>query len=276
MAEITASAVKELRDRTGLPMMKCKEALAKSNGDMNKAIEDLRKEGEKFSENRGDRETSAGRISVYTDFAGKKAAMVELKCESAPVAGNDEFKQLADDLAKQLATGPGAKDAEELLDQASPSKPSQTLRDQLNDLTNRIREVFRVGRMVRIDGSVGGYAHYTGGAGVLLEVEGGSPEAAKDISMHIAAIRPGALRKEDLPADVVAKEREILLEAAKKEGKPANILDKMVEGRMRNFYSERVLLEQPYVKDDKQTVGNFAKSQKMELKKFVHWELGRE
>jgi elongation factor Ts len=145
----------------------------------------------------------------------------------------------------------------------------------MSDLANKIREVFRVARIVRIDSPCGGYAHHTGTSGVLLEVSGGSEEAAKDVSMHVAAMKPAVVNKEDLnPADV-DKEREILSEAARKEGKPENIIAKMVEGRLKNFYAERVLLEQPFVKDDKQTVGKYAEANKLKVGKFVRWELGK-
>ncbi len=175
-----------------------------------------------------------------------------------------------------MATGPGAKTPDELLAQPSPSKPGKTLRDQKDDMFNRIREVFNVGRIARIDGPCGGYATTTGTTGVLVEVEGGNDEAAKDVGMHIAAMRPAVVTKEELDPAAVAKEREILSEAARKEGKPENIIDKMVEGRLKNFYAEQVLLEQPFVKDDKQTVGQYAKEHGMKVKRFVRWELGKE
>ncbi len=202
--------------------------------------------------------------------------MVELKCESAPVTQNEEFIQLANDLARQLATGPGAQTADELLDQPSPSKPGMKLREQKDDLFNRIREVFNVGRLVRIDGPCGGYSHNaTTVAGVLVEASGGSPEAAKDVCMHIAAMRPWALGREDVDPAEIEKEREILREAALKEGKPASIVDKMVEGRLRNFFAEKVLLEQQFVKGDKETVGKMAQRTGMTIKRFVHWEIGQ-
>ncbi len=190
MPEITAQAVKDLRDRTGLPMMDCKRALQESGGDLEKSVELLRKEGKKTMEKRAGRATSTGRIAVYTDFAGGVGTMVDLRCESAPVANNDQFVQLANDLAKQLATGPGADSAGELLAQRSPSQPNHTLKQQFEDLNNRIREVFKLERLVRINGVCGGYAHHNGAVGVLLQVEGGNPELAKDICMHIAAMRP--------------------------------------------------------------------------------------
>ena len=194
---------------------------------------------------------------------------------SSPVTTNEDFVQLADDLAEALATGPGASTAEELLAQTSPSNSSITLEDQKNDLFNRIREVFNVGRMIRVENSCGGYMHHAGTtAGVIVEVEGGNDEAAKDVSMHIAAMKPAALDKDSIDPEIVAKEREILKEAALAEGKPENIVDKMVEGRMRNFYAERCLLEQPFVKDDKQSVGQYAKSNNMTVKNYWHWVIG--
>jgi elongation factor Ts len=276
MAEITAAAVKALRERTGLPMMDCKKALTECEGNEEAAVDWLRKQGLKTLEKRVGRETDFGRMGIFADLTAKSGAMVELKCESAPVAGHEEFVQLANDLAKQLATGPGAASADELLDQPSPSKPSVTLREQKDELFNRIREVFNVGRMVRFEGPCGGYSHNAGTiSGVLLEVKGNDADAARDICMHVAAMRPKALRVEELDAAVVDRERDVLTEAARKEGKPENIIAKMVEGRLRNFYAESVLLEQPFVKDDKQTVGQFAKSKGLELVRFAHRELGQ-
>lgn len=278
MAEITAAAVKSLRERTGLPMMDCKKALVETSGDEEAAVVALRKKGIKTQETKiGTRDTSFGRMGVYTDFEGGKAAIVELKCESAPVAAHEEFVQLANDLARQLATGPGAETPDELFDQVSPSKPDLTLREQKDELYNRIREVFELSRILRVDGRCGAYTHHAGTTkGVLLEVEGGDEVTAKDICMHIVAMDPSAITKEDLDPDLVAKEREILTEMARKEGKPDNIIEKMIEGRMRQFYAQRVLSEQPFVKDDKQTVGAYADAAGLKLKTFISWELGKE
>jgi elongation factor Ts len=276
MAEITAALVRELRDETGLPMMDCKQALVASGGDKEKAKEEMRKKGIKLQEGRGGRETAFGRFGIYAGLDKKAGAIVELKCESAPVAGSAEFIQLANDMAKQLATGPGAATADELLAQPSPSHPGKTLKDIKDDMFNRIREVFNVGRMVRLEGPTGGYSHNAGTvSGVLVQVEGGNDDAAKDVSMHVAAMRPLALNKEEIDPAVVAKEREILREAALAEGKPANIVDKMVEGRLKNFYAEKVLLEQPFVKENSISVGKHAEGHGMKVKKFVHWELGK-
>lgn len=276
MVAISAAEVKSLREKTGLPMMDCKQALTECNGDAEAAIRWLRERGAQVLNKRSDRETAFGRFGVFASFDPPLGAMVELKCESRPVSQNDEVIQLASDLARQLATGPGAQTADELLDQPSPSKAGTTLRQQKDDLFNRIREVFNVGRLVRIDGPCGGYSHNaTTVAGVLVEVAGGSPELAKDVCMHIAAMRPLALGREDLDPAEIEKERAILREAALKEGKPANIVDKMVEGRLRNFFAEKVLLEQQFVKGDKETVSKMAAQHGMTIKRFVHWELGQ-
>ena len=189
MSEITAAAVKAFRERTGLPLMDCKKALTEAGGDEDKAITLLRESGRSLEEKRSDRETAFGRFGLYIGTDKSTGAMVELLCESAPVTQNEEFIQLANDLAQQLATGSGAATAEELLAQPSPSKAGSTLGEQREDLFNRIREVFRVGRMVRAEGSCGGYSHNAGTiAGVLLHVEGGTDEASKDIAMHVAAM----------------------------------------------------------------------------------------
>ena len=275
MPDVTAAMVKSLRQKTSLPIMKCKEALAASGCDEQAAIEWLRKDNIKVQESRLGRDTAFGRMGLYADWDKGVGALVELQCESAPVAGHEEFIGLADDLAKQLATGPGASTADELLDQPSPSGSGKTLREQMNDLTSRIREVFKVGRIARLDGKCAGYVHHAGKTvGVLLEVTDGKPEAARDICMHIAAMRPEVLAIEDLDPAVVEKEREILSEAARKEGKPEAIIAKMVEGRLRNFFAEHVLLEQPFVKDDKKTVGKHAKENGVEIVRYIHWELG--
>ncbi len=275
MSNISAAAVKSLRDKTGLPMMECKAALVETDGDEAAAIEMLRKKGLAKMESRADRTTSEGRMAVYC--AEGAGALVEVQCESASVAGHDEFVQLANDLAQQLATGPGAATPEELLQQDSPSAAGQTLKAQMEDLTNRTREVLRVPRICRIDATCAGYAHHTGTVGVLLEVDGTvDADLAKDICMHTAAMKPAVLTIEDLDADEVAKEREILSAAARAEGKPDNIIEKMVDGRMRNYYAEQVLQEQPFVKDDKVTVGKAAAGAGMKLVRFVNWQLGEE
>lgn len=274
MAEITAQQVMKLRDETGLPMMECKKALQESGGDFELAKQKLREAGKKFMSARQDRTTEEGRIAVYASLNPGVGAMIELQVESAPVAKNEEVIQLANELAKQLALGPGAKTPEELWKQPAPSRKGVTLQDWKDELENKIREVFRLARIVRIDAPCGGYVHHDAKTGVLLQVDNGNETLARDIAMHIAAMRPKATTTAELDPELVAKERAILTEQARKEGKPENIIAKMIEGRMRNFYAEHVLTEQPFVKDDKQTVGKIASAAGMKLVKFIRWQLG--
>ena len=279
MAAITAAAVMALREKTGLPMMECKKALTECGGDTEQAVDWLRKQGVKTQAMRADRETSMGRLAIYTDLEKGVGALIELKCESAPVAGSPDFKDLVNDIAKTLALGPGAASPEELLDQKSQAHPDKTLRELKDDLFNRMREVFELSRICRIDAPCGGYAHHDGSKAALVEISGettGSTaaEVAKDVAMHIVALSPQAIVKEDLDQTVVDKEREILTEAARQEGKPDNIIQKMIEGRLRNFFSQCVLLEQPFVKDDKQSVGKLVKSAGLKVKRMEHWKIG--
>jgi elongation factor Ts len=279
MAEITAAAVMALREKTGLPMMECKKALQECGGDTAQAMDWLRKQGIKTQSMRADRETSCGRLAVYTDTAKGVGTIIEFKCESPPVAGSPDFKDFCNDIAKTLALGPGAATPADLLSQKSQAHPGKTLAELKDDLFNRMREVFELSRIKRIDAPCGGYAHHDGSKASLVEITGNTSaanaaEVAKDIAMHVVALAPQAIRKEDLDPAVVDKEREILSEAARKEGKPENIIAKMIEGRLRNFFSQCVLLEQPFVKDDKQTVGQLAKAAGLEVKSVENWKLG--
>jgi len=279
MPEITAAAVMALREKTGLPMMECKKALAACGGNTDEAVEWLRKQGIKTQSMRADRETSCGRLAVYTDPAKGVGAIIELKCESPPVAGSPDFKALCEDVAKTLALGPGAASPAELMAQQSLASPGKTLGELKDDLFNRMREVFELARIKRIDAPCGGYAHHDGTKAALIQISGNAAtpaavEAAKDIAMHVVAMAPKAIRKEELDPAVVEKEREILTEAARKEGKPDNIISKMIEGRLRNFYATCVLLEQPFVKDEKQTVGKLAKDAGIDVVAMDNWRLG--
>ena len=278
MAEITAAAVMALREKTGLPMMECKKALRECGGNTDEAVEWLRKQGIKTQALRADRETSCGRLAVFTDPARGVATIIEMRCESPPVAGSPDFKDFCNDIAKTLALGPGANTPDELLAQKSQAHPDQTLAELKADLFNRMREVFELARIKRVNAPCGGYAHHDGSKAALVEIAGEkvaeAAETAKEIAMHVVALSPQAIRKEDLDPAVIDKEREILTEAARNEGKPDNIIAKMIEGRLRNFFAQCVLLEQPFVKDDKQSVGQLAKQAGIEIKAVDNWRLG--
>jgi len=277
MTEISATLVKSFRDRTGLPMMECKNALKEANGDEELAIELLRKSGKKTMEKRGGRETEAGRIAICTDEATGITAMVELLCESAPVAGTDEFGQLIANLAAQLAKGPGAKTPEELLAQPVPGNPNRTLQDDYDDLVNKIREVFKLNRMIRIENKCGAYVHHNGGIGVIVEIDGDNTVLARDICMHVASMRPRYVAKDEVDATVVAKEKEILGASVRAEnaGKPDSIIEKIIEGRIKTFFSEQCLLEQPFVKEQSKTVGQITTENGIKVIRMTHWVLGQ-
>ena len=274
--EISAATVKAFRDKTGLGMMECKKALVEAQGDEDLAIEILRKSGAKTMAARSDRETEAGRIAIYTNPEKGVSAMVELLCESAPVSNTDEFIALVNGLAQQLAEGPGAKNADELLAQPFPGKDGTTLKDYYDDLVNKIREVFRLTRMVRIDGPCGAYVHHNAAVGVLLPLEGTDVTLGKDIAMHVASMRPEALGEADLDPVMVAKERDVVVKtvAEQNANKPDNIIQKIVDGKMKSFLAEKTLLGQQFVKDASKTVAQVADEGKIKIKEMIHWVLG--
>ncbi len=268
MAEITAAMVKSLREKTQLPMMECKKALVQSEGDEEKAIEILRKSGKAKMSGRTDRETAEGRIEVFKGSNGA-TAMIEIQCESAPVATNSQFVELAKNLAKQLAEGPGAATPEELLAQGD-------LQLQFDDLMNKIREVFKLKRIVRVERSVGSYVHHDAKTGVLLEVEGSNDEVANQICMQICAMRPQAVSSDDLDPEVLKKEREIAEEQTRNAnaGKPDNIIAKIVDGRVKAVLKEICLVDQAFIMDSSKSVGQVAQEGGLKLKKFYRWGVG--
>lgn len=276
MATISAQAVKALRDRTGLPMMDCKKALVESGGDEEAAVETLRKKGADMAAKKAGRETSEGRIACFISPGGS-AGIVEVRCETAPVANGDDFKQLAFDIARQVAEGSSAANVEELLAQNMIGESTQTLQHRLLNVQNRIRENMVPVRFEKLDGPAASYEHHNGRVGVVLQLaEASDASLPNDVCMHIAAMQPQALSVDQLDPEKVDKEREILTEQARATGKPDNVLQKIVAGRMGKFYSETVLLEQPFVKDDKKKVGEVLKEAGIEVRGFTRWEVGEE
>ncbi|MGH7130030.1 MAG: translation elongation factor Ts, partial [Planctomycetaceae bacterium] len=255
MAEITAADVKRLRDMTDLPMMKCKQALQEAGGDIEKAKDVLkRKMKEKFEE-RSVRETKEGRVFIRIADDGSKAAMLEIQCESAPVAGGAHLATFGEDAVRQLLEGPGAKSAEELLAQSATKGPA--LGEQLEEMATKIGENIKATRVARMDGPVAGYVHHDGKTGVLFAAEGDKTASPvlRDVAMQIAALRPSVTHVADLDPAAVKVERDRLSEEARATGKPENIIEKIVDGRMKNFYVDQgVLVVQPFVKDEAKTV----------------------
>ncbi len=276
---ITAADVMALRNRTNLPMMDCKAALTEAGGDSEKAVEILRKKFKDAHVKRGDRETAEGRVTVYIDPAKQVGAIIELRCESAPVVKSDQFIQLANNIAKQVALQNPAS-VETLLAQPFVDNPKHTINDLITEAYGLIREVMKPKRFTRLAGLLGEYCHHDGSVGVLLQVDGAKADSQllRDVSMHITARNPVAALKEDVPAAVIAKETEIAREQIandpKNKSKPPNILEKIIEGKLKTWLAENVLVEQPFVKDDSKTVGQLLAGAGLKLKKFVRYKVG--
>jgi elongation factor Ts len=282
MSNISATSVRELRDRTDMPMMKCKAALEKAGGDMEKAVLILREEGAKFlGGEKGARETAEGRVAVFTDPAAKVGAIVEIRCESPSVVKNDRFVSLGNDIAKQVAVKNPA-NVEALMAQSFCDDASKTVMQRLEDVVGLIRENMRVARFVRLAGMCGSYLHHDGATGVLMQVSGDGtpePELLKDICAHVVALRPAYMKAAELPADVLEREKTFAKKQAEEQatGKPANIIEKIAEGKFNTWLSENVLLDQPIAnqaKYGKKTVGQLLKDAKLEAVKFVRIKVG--
>jgi elongation factor Ts len=276
----TPQMVKQLRDRTDQPMGLCKQALDQNGGDMEKAIEWLRAQNSKMGVKREGNETAEGRIGVFVDNANKRAAIVEMRCESAPSAKSDQFIALANDLAKHVAASP-AKDVAGVL---TEKLGTGTVQDRINDVIGVIREKMVLHRFQKLEGGVyGSYVHHDGTVGVVLECEGGAAndEVLRDVAAHIAALNPPYAATADVPADVVAKEKGLVMaEIAgdpKNAGKPANILEKIAEGKLKTRLAEVVLAEQPMANVGKYpntTVGAALKKAGLEPVRFVRFKVG--
>jgi len=273
MAEISASRVMELRQRTGLGMMECKKALSEAAGDMTKAEELLRiKSGAKASK-AADRIASEGVIGLYVAPDGKTAAIVEVNCETDFVGKNDDFKAFAAEVAKIAAVDAPA----DLTALAAKTLASgETIEARRVALVQKIGENLSLRRFARrvAQGRIASYVHGTR-IGVIVDVTGGDETLGKDLAMHIAASKPMAVAKEQVPAEVVAKERTIAAARAAESGKPANIVEKMVDGAVAKFLAEVTLLPQAFVKGDgKQTVADLLKAQGATVNDFVLYVVG--
>ncbi len=273
---ISAALVQELRKRTDLPLMECKTALQNTDGDIDAAIDWLRKNGAKVSGKRAGNETGEGRVCVYVDAATNTAAIVELRCESAPVAKSDHFIALGNDIAKSVVkNNPVTADA--LM--ATDVEKGKTVTERFTDVISLLRENMKVYRFERLsEGQFGTYIHHDGSLGVLVQVTGGAADPAllKDVCMHVAAVSPTpiSVSRDGVPAAVIAKEKEIATAKAMATGKPQQIAEKIAEGQLNAWLKENVLIEQPFVKDPGKTVGQLVKAAGLELKKFVRYKVG--
>jgi elongation factor Ts len=268
---ISAAQVKELRERTGAGMMECKRALVETGGDIEAAIEHMRKQGLAKADKKAGRIAAEGLVVVTTSSDLRHAAVVEVNCETDFVAGGDEFRNFAQGVGKLvLDTVPA--DMAALL--ATPMEGA-TVEERRRGLVAKLGENIGVRRFERMasEGIIGTYVHGTR-IGVLVDLEGGDESLARDLAMHVAASRPQYVDESGIPADFLAKEREILLEQARAEGKPADIVARMVEGRLRKQLAEITLIGQPFIKDPDTSVGKLLAGHKATVRRFIRFEVG--
>ncbi|MCO5108759.1 MAG: translation elongation factor Ts [Burkholderiaceae bacterium] len=272
MAEITASMVKELREKTDAPMMECKKALTEAGGDMGRAEEILRvKLGNKASKAAA-RITAEGVVGIWLADDRKLGAIVEVNCETDFVAKNDDFLAFTRDVAALVASA----DPADVAALSALPMGAGTVDSVRTALVGRIGENMSIRRFARVvaQGRLASYVHGGSKIGVLIDVDGGDEALAKDLAMHVAAGKPRALSKEGVPAEDVERERSIARQKAAESGKPAEIVEKMVEGTVQKYLKEVTLLGQPFVKDDKVTVEQLLKQRGARVARFELYVVG--
>ena len=271
---ITAQDVKELRDRTGAGMMDCKKALTDANGDMDKAADLHRERGMAKAAKKASRIAAEGIVSCYID--GKTGVLLELNCESDFVASNPQFSEIATEISKVIVSS-GVSSVEELLTVATAEGPVE---GYLKSKIAIIGDKIAVRRFVRYEsnGFLESYIHLGGKLGVMLDMNGDATDAAKevahDITLQIAFTKPAYLTKDEVSADVVEKEKEVLKQQAMNEGKPEAIAEKMVMGRIKKFYEENCLVEQAFIKDDSKKISELLNAGKTSIAKFAVFVMG--
>ena len=268
---VTAAMVKELRERTGAGMMECKKALVETGGDMDGAIEFLRKSGLAQADKKASRVAAEGKIAFAVADDGHEAVMLEVNCETDFVAKDDSFVAFTEAVAQNALAGHPA-DVDALM---QTSIDGATVEEARQALVSKIGENIQVRRFVRVssDGSLGAYVH-GGRIGVLVDLAGGNVELARDLAMHVAAMNPEFVSADDVPAEVMAREKDILIAQAEGSGKPADIVEKMVEGRLRKHLSGITLLGQAFVKDGDLTVEKLLKQNSASVKGFQRIAVG--
>ena len=271
---ITAELVKQLREKTGAGMMDCKKVLTETNGDMEKAAELLRERGIAKAAKKSSRVAAEGLVATYVSEDRKIGSVVEVNAETDFVAKNEEFRTFVKDIAKQIAEK-NPTTVEELLNQKYLDT-EKTVQEVLTEKIATNRENMSIRRFARYEseGLVESYVHGDGKIGVLVNFEKGDETLAKDVCMQIAAAKPEYLSREDVPSEKVQKEMEILKVQAMKEGKPAEIAEKMVQGRIGKFYSEICLLDQEFVKDPSIKVGKLIESKGAKIVAYTRLEKG--
>ncbi|HIG21420.1 MAG TPA: elongation factor Ts [Henriciella marina] len=283
MAQITAALVKDLRDRTGAGMMDAKKALVENDGDTEAAVDWLRAKGLSKAAKKAGRAAADGLVAALLSSDGTSGTLVELNAETDFVARNEKFQSALAGIAKTALETDGSLEA---VQNAPAPKGDGTVNDMITGLVATIGEnmtLRRVAKMTAEGGQVAAYVHSPeaenmGKIGVLVAVEGSDKaklsEAARKVAMHVAATNPASATTADLDPELVDRERQILTEQARESGKPDNVIEKMIEGRLNKFYKEVVLVEQPFVMNPDQTVGAFLEEQGATLKGFVRFGLG--
>jgi len=270
---ITAQLVKELREKTGAGMMDCKKALTETDGDIEKAIDLLREKGMAKAAKKADRIAAEGLSLVKIE--GNNAVIVEVNSETDFVAKNELFTQLIDEISSTLLKAKPA-DVEAALEVKLES--GETLGERINEAIAKIGEKISLRRfaiMEKNEGDTfGSYIHMGGRIAVLAHLEGNNDEAAKDVAMHVAAINPRYVNREDVPQEEIEHEKEVLKQQALNEGKPENIVEKMVQGRLNKFYEEICLVDQAFVKDPDLKVKKYLADKNVSVKGFVRYEVG--
>ncbi len=282
MAQITSKLVQELREKTGVGMMDCKRALEEAKGDMEEAIKLLRKKGMATAEKRAEKSANEGQIASFISPDFKKGVIVELNCETDFVAKTDDFKNLLNEIGIKLLSSP-AKSVAELLEEKSSVDPSLKVKDRILGVIGKIGENIQLKRFERIEGDyVSSYIHAGGKVGVILSVKVSSvqdkvKELCKDLCMQVVASSPRFITPKDVSSDVIESEKEIYREQILAQGKPANIVDKIVEGKMGKFYEEVCFLEQPFIKDPAIKVSKYISSivsESFEVISFKRFQVG--
>ena len=272
---VTAAQVKELREKTGAGMMECKKVLAETDGNEEKAIELLKERGVLKAEKKSGRVAAEGLVNTYISDDKKVGAIVEVNCETDFVSRGDDFKAFVASIAKQVATQ-DPKDVEDLLAQKYIEDESITVQEALTNLIAKIGENMSIRRFDRYvtEGALTGYLHNEGAIGVLVDLSADDEELGQDICLQITAGKPEFLNEDDVPADRLEKEKEILKAQVINEGRPENVAEKIVMGRLGKFYGEYCLVDQEFVKDSSQLVKDVLKSKGVTINRFARLERG--
>jgi elongation factor Ts len=271
---INAAMVKELRERTSSGMMECKRALVEANGDMELAIENMRKSGLAKADKKSGRIAAEGIIGVKVSDCGKAVAIVDVNCETDFVAKADDFVSFVNSVTIALLNADGIETEEQLL--AMPLEGGVTVDEMRRGLISTLGENITVRRFEKFKTTEGGTACYLHGSkiGVIVELAVSDQELGKDIAMHIAASKPQFVSEDQVPSDIIEKEKDIFRALSLESGKPADIIEKMITGQIRKFLAEVTLLGQPFIKDDKVTVGGLVAKKGNKAIRFIRFEVG--